>query len=240
MLLIKGKVIHELKIIEQKWTVTTVQILSRAGSPCPYSTCGVTKEVDHIQKSRFKHCLALVTDKDVTLQVMSIMNPCVLLPEFTNGSITTLKIILSLNFPCRHVLRLERDMHDALPICRTLFSIITRGWELNAIFMALSYTICINLYVSHLYHLIIIIEESGVVIKVVASDRWEVKCFFPTESRAELGTSELRYPPAFCFLAAVVCVFISCWSISSVHSLIQSNMGTPSCQGPRASVNFQP
>lgn len=99
--------------------------------------------------------------------------------------------------------------------------------------MTLSYTICINLYMPALFHLIVIREDSEAVIKVVVPDRWEVKCYFPTESRAETGTLELRYPPDFCVLADVVCVSTSCWlvylphmsspSLPTWHSIVQGD-----------------
>lgn len=99
--------------------------------------------------------------------------------------------------------------------------------------MTLSYTICINLYMPALFHLIVIREDSEAVIKVVVTDRWEVKCYFPTESGAETGTSELRFPPDFCVLAAVVCVSMSCWlvhlphpsspSLPTWHSIVQGD-----------------
>lgn len=83
--------------------------------------------------------------------------------------------------------------------------------------MTLSYTICIHLYMPALFHLIVIREDSEAVIKVVVPDRWEVKCYLPTESRAETRTPELRFPPDFCVLAAVVCVSTSCWLVFLPH-----------------------
>lgn len=89
---------------------------------------------------------------------------------------------------------------------------------------------------SGLSYLIIIIEESGAVIKVVISDRWEVKCFFATESRAGMGTSKLGFPPDACAFAAVVCVSGSVHFVSSSTHLLQQGHST--VQGNPAALNL--
>ena len=107
--------------------------------------------------------------------------------------------------------------------------------------MTLSYTICINLYMPALFHLIVIREDSEAVIKVVVPDRWEVKCYFSTESRAETGTSELRFPPDFCVLADVVCVSTSRWLVYFlIRPVLHTQHGTPLCKDSGPLVILQP
>lgn len=98
--------------------------------------------------------------------------------------------------------------------------------------MTLSYTICINLHMPASFHLIIIREESEAIIKVVVPDRWEVKCYFLTESGAETGnlraevSSRFRYAPccSLCLHVMLVGSFFICPVLRSQH-------GTLLCKG---------